>query len=202
MGVQERKIVNRNKITLGLFEYWHARLRGNELPARADISPRDLCAVLPFLFLADVQTNGKIVFRLFGSHIEQVLGCDLTGCALNAHNNRWADFAIQRDLFDVATYGTAIATTHELHSAGSAIAGVPTRNKRLLLRYDRLILPLSDDGQRVTMLLGALVADVRDDAKAIMRGPLDLTETERVCLPPPYLPLALLGADTRQAYAT
>lgn len=182
-----------NRILYSIFKYWHARIQGGHLPARAQIFPAQIPNLLPFLFLADVNNEGSIRLRLIGTHIERLLGCDLTGCALDARDSFHSAFGVQRDFYDAATQQLAIGSTHELYYDTTLETGIhdqrPAGNiEPIMLRYDRLILPLSRDGERVDMLFGGLVAvHPRQSVPHLDAEPIVFTEVKRSCLPPPYI---------------
>jgi hypothetical protein len=62
------------------FAYWRARADGRVAPARGDIRPRDMAALLPHVHLYDVLECGKSFrIRVLGTAIVAVLGGDQTG---------------------------------------------------------------------------------------------------------------------------
>ena len=182
-----------NRILYSIFQYWHARIKAGHLPARAQIFPAQIPNLLPFLFLADVESDGSIRLRLIGTHIERLLGFDLTGCALDARDSFHSAFGVQRDFYDAATQQLVIGSTHELYYDTALETGIHDRRSTeniepIMLRYDRLILPLSRDGERVDMLFGGLVAaQPRQSVSHPDAEPIVFTEVERFCLPPPYI---------------
>src|SRR5687767_8504417 len=64
-----------------LYDYWNERRRGRRWPARADINPLELKAVLGNLSLIDVAPTSppRFTFRLVGTLFSQRIGQDLTG---------------------------------------------------------------------------------------------------------------------------
>ncbi len=182
-----------NRILYSIFQYWHTRMHDKRLPARGQIFPAEIANLLPFLFLADVEGESSIRLRLIGTHIERLLGCDLTGCALDAKDGFHAAFGVQRDFYDAAAQKLVIGSTHELYYDTALETGIhdqrPADNiEPIMLRYDRLILPLSRDGQRVDMLFGGLVAaQPRQSVPHPDAEPIVFTEVARFCLAQPYI---------------
>lgn len=181
-----------NRILYSIFQYWHARMHDRRLPARGQIFPAEIPNLLPFLFLADVEGESGIRLRLIGTHIERLLGCDLTGCVLDARDGFHTAFGMQRDFYDAAAQKLVIGSTHELYYDTALETGIRDQCladniEPIMLRYDRLILPLSRDGQRVDMLFGGLVAaQPRQSVSYPVAEPIVFTEVERFCLEQPY----------------
>ena len=126
------------------FATWN-RLRGGRIaPRRADIDPPDFVAVLPRILLADVFRSGSEVdfrYRLSGTGICNVHGADLT--AMRPQDLRPPDYG---------------ALVHG-HYCDAVTTKRPALHLFLLDRettsrsYARLLLPLSEDGVNVSMLL-------------------------------------------------
>ena len=127
-------------------DYWD-RIRGDAFaPPRASIDPADIVAVLPQVMLADVSENGpdgdlSFRYRLCGTRICDSHGYDLT---------HWSP----KDLLPPA-YGRLIESHYREAIARRApiahVIALQTNSKSR--SYARLILPLSDDGETVTMLM-------------------------------------------------
>ncbi len=122
--------------------YWQSKRGQRFAPRRADIDPGDLVPFLPRLLLADVQRDPlEFRYRLVGTAICAVHGAEFTGKS-------------PRD-FEPAELGALI---HE-HYCDVVRRREPTLYLLLLdtrvqsRSYARLLLPLSEDGQEVTMLM-------------------------------------------------
>lgn len=122
--------------------YWERKRDGRFAPRRADIDPLDLVDVLPRIMLADViGTPPEFRYRLSGTGIGAVHGEDFTNKS-------------PRDL-KPAAFGRLI---HE-HYCAVVVRRVPLLHLVMLdtlqktRSYARLLLPLSENGQDVTMLL-------------------------------------------------
>ena len=122
--------------------YWAERRQGRFAPRRGDIDPADLVAVLPRIMLADVVAEPlDFRYRLSGTAISDVHHKNMTGKS-------------PRDLMPAA-YAALIH--------GHYCEAVRRREPLLHLilldtversrSYARLLLPLSEDGNTVTMLL-------------------------------------------------
>ena len=124
-------------------DYWDAKRDGRFAPRRADIDPADLKPLLPRIMLADVTSRDPLDFRyrLSGTAINTILSseqtgkrpCDLTPPAYGAMIHEHYCLAVRRrePLFHMLMLDTS----------------------KRALNYTRLLLPLSEDGERVTMLI-------------------------------------------------
>jgi hypothetical protein len=141
-----------------VFAYWQdkAAIRG-ALPARADIDPVDLAAVLPAVSLIEVRTDvmgrpGRLRYRVMGGFHVEIMGRDATG-----------------EMLDL---GTA-----ESDAAGQAIAtGRPLYAERTFypangtgLTFGTLMCPLAADGSRVDMLICAVAPRYRANDLPVAR---------------------------------
>ena len=194
--------MDRNRIILKIFEYWQSKLKGRRLPSRADILPGELRDLLPFLFIADVNTltpmGPEINLRLVGTHIERSLGVNLTGCPVGGIAKHWQDFTVGRDLFDAANLRCVIIATHELRGPANKESFLPRQTSAAYLRYHRLVLPLSHDGRHVDRLLGALVAEEQENIWALWQAPFVFEEQARRQLTFPFDGTAGAMGDRRK----
>jgi len=134
-----------------LYSYWSDRCAGRKAPTRADIDPIDIPHLLPHLALvelvrADCGADFRIRYRLAGTQIEERFGCRLT--------NRFFDEVIQGPFVDYMTrlyqeLAADMAPNYSESSFGPDVAEA--------LRAKRLLLPLSDDQESVTMVLAGVV---------------------------------------------
>jgi hypothetical protein len=130
-----------------LYAYWQD-LRGDRpAPARADIDPSAIPKILPHIGLFDVEHDPRRYrIRLMGTRIVSWYGCDLTG--------RYLD---EIDFGDAERFTFAILDQVVDHMAPAHMSGEYTKQDGRRIRYERLYLPLSEDGRTVNMLLGAAV---------------------------------------------
>lgn len=122
--------------------YWERKRQGRFAPRRADIDPADLVDSLPRIMLVDVLPEPlDFRYRLSGTSISNVHGREMTGKS-------------PRDLTPAA-YGALI---HD-HYCEAARRRAPLLHLIVLdgdqrsRSYARLLLPLSEDGSAVTMLM-------------------------------------------------
>lgn len=128
-----------------LYAYWQ-EIRGDRpAPTRADIDPARIVSVLPTISLYDVEENPRRYrIRLTGTRNVSWYGCDLTGSYL--------------DEIDLGAERTAILSFIDrvvLKAVPAHMTGEYVKHDGRTIRYERLLLPLSNDGDRVDMLLGA-----------------------------------------------
>jgi len=129
-----------------LFEYWLTKKADRAAPTRADISPRELKFALPWFWMWDVVDGGEdFGFRLAGERIKTFMG-DL------AKAQRLSDFP-QSDFTDEVRYvfSECVKTRMPL-IVGPARTLYAPRNYRVVTN---LVMPLSENGRDVSMLIGA-----------------------------------------------
>ena len=131
-----------------LLDYWSASARDRRFPRRADIDPVDLRFMLDRIALTEVHENPRRYrLRLVGSFWYRLVGFEATGMWLDD----WPH-ANQRKL------------TVEFYEA--LIAGEKPRFARRdvwvdeqLLHYEIMLLPLSEDGARISMIVTGIGPD-------------------------------------------
>jgi len=147
MSAQASTVGDRRLQTL--LDYWRDKRQGREMPARADIDPVDLRAILPFLILVDVLEDGRFRYRLFGTANATAAGRDATGLTVEEFLPR-ADYAA----YIAGLYAEAARERVPVY-AESDYLGRPDAVRRA----KRLMLPLSADGRRVDIVLCGQVFD-------------------------------------------
>lgn len=139
-----------------IYRYWLELRQGRRMPARRQIQPQDIPALLPYIFLVDVLPDGYR-FRLVGTHIAEHFGIDATGKRLDDVATGAFYQRARRD-FDAVAQGPA------LHYIASELYW----RDRHWMMYRRLLLPLSDDDRQVNMLIGLGVYEPRGDLDAVV----------------------------------
>ena len=131
-----------------LYDYWLSKSDQGRIPSRAQIDPLDVPDLLSIIFLIDViddQEGQEFRFRLVGSKITEIVGSDPTG-------QSFTSFYDDENLEDMtAIYESVTSSGEPFMNSGTA----PFSNKDYV-RMVRLLLPLSEDGTRVDMILGCL----------------------------------------------
>lgn len=128
------------------YSYWDGRRGTREMPARRDIDPVDIPWMLGYVTLHEVLPDGGFRFRVDATHTAGVFGVDMTGRTLDEYPSPDMREMIRDALTEVLE--TRIPQRRDLDF------GTTFQN----WRYERLILPLSDDGERINMLLSAIDA--------------------------------------------
>ncbi len=131
-----------------LYDYWLAKKGDRRFPSRAHIDPLDFAYVLGHVSLLDVIRDPlRFRFRVHGTEMVRRAGYDLTGKFL--------------DDLPISDFRRYVCERCE----GLVRDGEPllVRHNRPLhgrtRQYEALWLPLSDDGENVTMLLCAIIYD-------------------------------------------
>jgi len=139
---------------LAVLDYWKKKRVGKWLPSRADIDPVELRKLLPYIYLIDVlpaaSPDEKMRFRmrLVGTNVRDFAGQDFT--------NRIIDESIYgpytQDAIDRLISIVNVRKPHHLH--GVAIY----QGQRSWQRFEALQLPMSNDGKKVDMIMGANIS--------------------------------------------
>jgi hypothetical protein len=127
---------------LRLYDYWNAKRRGRPMPTRQDIDPLELRPLLPHIALIEVEQNPRRYrYRLVGTQLVSILGQDVTGKYLDQMPPLFRRFATNAyaELMARKAPTYAVYDTH-----------IPMFRA---VRYKRLMLPLSPDGDRITMVV-------------------------------------------------
>jgi hypothetical protein len=124
------------------YTYWDGKRRGRGMPARADIDPIEIVPFLPGIILIDVVADARrFVYRLVGTREAAMRGRDPTGRSV-------------AEGFYGASAAASMASYQDVVDRRA-----PRLERREFTtpdgRYGReqvILLPLSDDGARVTMI--------------------------------------------------
>lgn len=127
-------------------DYWQAKRAGRLMPRRRDIDPPELREVLAHLQITEVVEAGRrFRYRLVGTAIVQAFGAEFTG--------KYVDELVsgERDSFVHACYRAVCASRRPAFVRSKYIT-----TKNVDLTANRVLLPLSEDGETVSQILGAL----------------------------------------------
>ena len=133
-----------------LYQYWLQRRGDRAMPARRDLDPVDIPTLLPHLMLAEVGDDVDFRYRLAGTAVTRAAGTELTGRSVASAGSD-PDF---RDRLLACLHRVA-ATSQPLYSQGPyPRVGKPDAQPWYVAS---VMLPLSEDGCTVNMILGAQV---------------------------------------------
>src|SRR5687768_16481804 len=129
-----------------VYAYWQQKRGGRALPARRDIEPADLVAVLPHLMMVDVEEGPRFRYRLFGTAVVEAFGSDPTG--------KYVDDVMvgAYKTFLLGLYNDLVTSKKPIYST-SIYGG----KRDTMLWTQRLMLPLSSDGTKVDKVLAIQV---------------------------------------------
>jgi hypothetical protein len=158
MGKVAEEALARDEVLSGLLAYWRRKLAGRAMPRRADIDPTEIPRLLPHLQLVE-RVGGRYRYRLAGTAIVAAYGSELTG--------KFVD-----ELIPPARRAVA-----EGHYTMAFESGRPlfVRNKYTTTRAidivaSRVILPLSEDGAAVSMVVMAQTFEYGAALRAALVG--------------------------------
>jgi hypothetical protein len=141
------KVVPKHEILKQIFAYWRQKKGSRIAPSRNDIDPAEIVKLLPYIALADVVRDPlRFRCRLVGTQIVAAYGQELTGVFLdevdlNAHQHEIID-----EYRRVVERCEPVCASREY-----------TRHDGRHIRYERLALPLSSDGETVDMVFGGAI---------------------------------------------
>lgn len=129
------------------YRYWRQKAGERRMPCRADIDPIEIPKLLPHVMLVDVLPEGRYRYRLIGTENARAHGINATGRFLDevlpgveyrAHVLRLYDECVRenRPLYSESLFLSAARQAAERHTKV-------------------LFLPLSEDGERVNIVLVA-----------------------------------------------
>jgi len=129
-----------------LFRYWDRKRAGREMPSRADIRPEELGGLLGNLFMVDVLREGGVLrlrYRLVGTALTAVMQQELTGKYIDEMPFLYRKFAMP-------AYREILRARRPTYKETNAFEGW------LVIRYKRLLLPLSSNGDDIDIVLGGI----------------------------------------------
>ena len=137
-----------------LNSYWESKRAGRAMPARADIDPVEMRDHLGWIILADVLPDmTDFRFRLVGTRITEYFRRDVTGRLLSESYQSYGPAALKMAL---AVYRKVARDRVALRTFGTA--GWLGKD---FIEFDQLLLPLSEDGAIVNMVISAFTFDYR-----------------------------------------
>jgi hypothetical protein len=139
---------------LDLYRYWLTKCKGRAIPARGDIEPGEIPALLPYLSIFH-EANGQFRYRLAGTAVVRQIGRDPTGDIVGAHvrSPRETVAAVQAIGGQVFTAARPVFSSGQCENVSGYIYNVST-----------LILPLSGNGASVDAALFTRIAHFNSDA--------------------------------------
>ncbi len=110
------------------------------MPARADLAVPELRSWLGFVILVEVSHDPlDFRYRVFGTHIAEAIGIDLTGESISQNPDGVAE--LRQGYEEVVERKSPVYQVHEMIGFKGAY------------RHHRILLPLSDDDETVNMVL-------------------------------------------------
>ena len=138
----------RSDVLRRLVAHW-LRIRGRrQMPARADFDPLEARYALGYLSLIEVHRDPlRFYFRLDGTKQVELFGVDCTG--------RYLHDAMPRDHVALAT--ASFSNVVERREPSYLRRQIAFHER--LMEYEAVILPFSNDGEQVDLLMTGIVPD-------------------------------------------
>jgi hypothetical protein len=126
---------------------WDEKRAGRDWPLRRDFDPLEFAFALGHISLVEVHAPKRFFYRLDGTKQSELFGADCTGKYLDQVNTRAA-----RDLTEQDLYAALASGRPEYHERDLDGVGGPRRCRGI-------VLPLSQDGRGIDILMTVVVAD-------------------------------------------
>ena len=130
-----------------LLDCWHLKRRGRPCPGRADLDPQQFAALMPWIYLVDVEDGGRVFrFRLIGRRLALCMGDDYLGLPV-------ADIEHPGTRIFIMERCRAVCRTGEPNHQRGWFLGADGRHGIL----ESVALPLASNGREIDQVLGAMV---------------------------------------------
>lgn len=141
-GLRVLEELENDAVLSDLWRYWQGKRGERHMPRRKDIDPLDIPRLLPHLQLIERMDEKRFRFRLTGTAIEDVYGYDMTG--------KFVDevFPPARRIIAEQHYALVYERRRPIF-----IRNRYTNIRTVEFVATRLILPLSENDESVSMLL-------------------------------------------------
>lgn len=127
-----------------IYRYWLDKCAAGHLPARRDIDPVDLSDCLSVLMILETVDGGDdFRIRLAGSQVEEAHGRSLKGCLISELVPHGDELTV------IMARLRAIVATQKPDFRSGSLAAIG----RGYIAFERVALPLAEDGLRVSHLL-------------------------------------------------
>ncbi|HYM03351.1 MAG TPA: PAS domain-containing protein [Stellaceae bacterium] len=137
----------RDRHLSALYAWWQTKRGARPMPCRADFDPSEFKKLLPNIFMYDVgPTPGAFSVRLIGERLREFIGQNVRGKPAGSTFDRDAASALIRIL------QLTVERRAPVFRTGSAYFSRDKRYKK----FESCLLPLSADGETVSVILGAV----------------------------------------------
>lgn len=137
---------SRHGALIQLFRYWRSKCVERPAPSRADILPEEIRPILPNILILDIVGDvPRLKYRLVGTEFVTIYGAEITGKFVDE-----IDFDGMRDLI-IADYFKVVKECRPSWTTWDF-----AKDDGRWLAYERLTLPLSENGETVNMLLAGV----------------------------------------------
>ncbi|WP_259781147.1 PAS domain-containing protein [Aestuariispira ectoiniformans] len=129
-----------------LYQYWHGNCAGKAVLPRDRFDPVDIPRLLSRLILLDVIDQGQdFRYRVVGTDVVGAIGRDFTGERLTDYHKGHEDISVINGYKILLETGEPQLETRSLTSVG-----------RDYVTYERLLLPMARNSQKVDTILAGL----------------------------------------------
>jgi hypothetical protein len=127
--------------------YWESKLAGRKMPRREDIVPEELGDLLPWVMLVEVVGDPtRFRLRLVGTGVVREYGREITGRYVDELDLGGWQGAVLDDYRRAVCECRPVASSYDYQ-----------KTDRRWITYERILLPLANDGTTVNMLFCGMV---------------------------------------------
>jgi hypothetical protein len=129
-----------------LYRYWDRKRGTREMPARRDILPEELGPLLANIFMVDVVREAAQIryrYRVVGTALNAIMDQEMTGKFIDEMPFLYRKFALP-------AYREILRARRPTYKETNAFEGW------LVIRYKRLMLPLSTNGNDIDIVMGSI----------------------------------------------
>ncbi|MGE5146396.1 MAG: PAS domain-containing protein [Candidatus Eiseniibacteriota bacterium] len=154
-------IVRSDSLLPNALAYWHRLRGGRRLPLRADFDPSEVPTLLPYVLITDVLRDPQdFEYRLLGTALERVFGADFRGKRFSQMVHTKPGTPIWDE------YCRVVAEEVPLRSTVGVLA-----NDRAVHQGEHVLMPFSDGGDTVDMLMAVVAVTLRPAMPVVERRP-------------------------------
>ncbi len=141
-------VVVRDTRLKDLLVYWEMKRRGRQMPEAGDLSPVDLGFILPNMLWVEIEHEPRRYrYRRVGAELERIYGSSVEGMYID----EMPGFMYRR----IATRAYA-----EVVDGREPVCRIQSFSMvSWFAKYERLLLPVTAGGDRVDVVLGAIVPE-------------------------------------------
>lgn len=152
-------------------EFWRGSAPAGRFPAQRDLDLTTIPGLVAHAFIMDVLEDRRFRYRFVGTHIDRELGVTTTGIRLDEYRSGAA----------LESLTALFATVAERGVGGHMMTRMSTETSEAQI-YERIALPVSDDGETVNKVAGAWFNHWPEGQDQLLRDPTPGAELDQIAM--------------------